>query len=264
MLYKIYPIYNGSFLVRFGEKSPFKDINIPSFVFLLIGEDNEKILVDTGFAPDYIPGINSTYSRQPQEELAHALLELNTYPDEIKTIIFTHLHWDHTGGINLFPKAQFYVQSRELLSLIDINPNEECSFNTSRWINYLDNFVLLDGHHEFRPGINLLSSGKHTQGHQVVEVKTKSGQVILGGDLPFVYDKLWEWLSGENWDDFRSTADPKFFWSKNIREILQTKLVNEQKNSPINSPVMTLASIKSRADIFITSHDPKLRKIDCI
>lgn len=243
-------------------KSPLKDMNIPSFVFLLVGEDNEKILVDTGFAADYIPGIDSTFSRQPHEELVNALLEHNTYPDEIKTIIFTHLHWDHTGGIDLFPNAQFYVQSRELQALISLSPNEECSFNTSRWINYLDRFVLLDGHQEFRPGINLFISDKHTQGHQAVEVKTQSGQVILGGDLPFEYDKLWEWLSGERWEKFRSAADPKFFWDKDIREIIQAKLVKEEKICDISPQVMPLPRIISRADIFITSHDPKLRKIN--
>lgn len=263
MLYKIYPIYNGSFSIKLSDKSSFKDINnIPSFVFLIIGDDNEKILVDTGFATDYIPGFNSTYSRKPQEELGNALLKLNTYPEEIKTIILTHLHWDHTGGVNLFPHAQFYVQSQELRGLMNVGINEECSFNTSRWINLLDRFVLLDGHHELRPGINLLYSGRHTQGHQVVEIKTESGRVILGGDVPFVYDKLWETLSEEYWND--TTVDPKFFWDKDIRKVISTKLLMDKKTSLTDPQVISLGNIKSRADIFVTSHDPTLKKINLI
>lgn len=263
LLYKIYPIYNGSFSVKFSGKLPFKDINnIPSFVFLLIGDDNEKILVDTGFAVDYIPGFDSTYSRKPQEELINALLELNTYPEEIKTIILTHLHWDHTGGVNLFPHAQFCVQSQELLGLMNVGLNEECSFNPRRWINLLDRFVLVNGHQELRPGINLLYSGKHTQGHQVVEVNTASGHVILGGDVPFVYDKLWEVLSEEYWNN--SIVDPKFFWDKDIKKAISAKIMNEEKTLLITPQVMSLTNIKSRANIFITSHDPRLKKVNIL
>lgn len=35
-------------------------------------------------------------------------------PENIKTVIMTHLHWDHAGNNGLFQNARFYVQQREL------------------------------------------------------------------------------------------------------------------------------------------------------
>lgn len=266
MYYKIFPIYNGSFSVSFGENLPyFKNIrDIPSFVFLLIGDDNEKILVDSGFATDYVPGIDSTFSRKPQEELYNALLELKVYPEEINMVIQTHLHWDHTGGMALFPQASFYVQSRELLGLMKVGPYEECSFKPNHWLPYLNRFKLIDGHYELKPGLNLLCSGKHTPGHQVVEVQTKSGKVILGGDVPFVYDQLWDMIPAEIWQQFRLQADSKFFWDEEVKSTVYAKLMAEEKANLINPQLISLPSIKSRADIFLASHDPRLRKISSL
>ena len=106
-----------------------------------MGEDNEKILVDTGFLADYIPGIDSTFSRQPHEELVNALLEPNiSYQDEIKAIIFfTHLHWDHTGGIDLFSLLPHFTFSPAISqALISLVLMKNVRFNTSR----MDKFLL--------------------------------------------------------------------------------------------------------------------------
>lgn len=263
MYYELYPIYNGSFSVTFSaDYDYFKDIkNIPSYVFLLISEDGEKILVDTGFATNYIPGFGSTYSRQPEDELPNALLKHNVYPDEIKTIIQTHLHWDHTGGMDLFPQAAFYVQTLELLGLLEVVTFEESSFNPNHWLPCLDRFTLIDGHYELRPGLNLLCSGKHSKGHQVVEVQTKSGIVILGGDSPFVYGNWWEMIPQKIWQQYLANADSKFFWHPEVKNAIQAKLNAAGKSELINPQIIGFPNIKGRGDIFLASHDPRLRKI---
>lgn len=251
------------FSVRFGEiHTQFDKIrSIPSFVFLIIADDNEAFLVDCGFASDYIPGINSIYLRKPEEELHNALLRHNIYPDKIKTIIQTHLHWDHTGGMNLFPNATFHVQSRELSGIIDVGILEECSFEVHRWLPYLDRFNLIDGHAEIRPGLNVLASGIHTPGHQVVEVKTRSGTVILGGDEPLLYDNLWDMIPEKAKQRYLDEADPKFFWDQEARSIILSKLNAEGKIGMINPQFMSFHNIKKRADKFLSSHDPGLKEI---
>jgi hypothetical protein len=47
MNYTIYPLYNGAFTVGFGSQEVFSNIeNIPSFCFLVIGDDHTPVLVD--------------------------------------------------------------------------------------------------------------------------------------------------------------------------------------------------------------------------
>src|ERR1700689_5121457 len=46
---------------------------------------------------------------------AHTVLgECGLTPDEITHVILTHGHFDHMGGTDLFPKATFFIQEREL------------------------------------------------------------------------------------------------------------------------------------------------------
>lgn len=38
-------------------------------------------------------------------------------PEKISKLLFTHLHCDHIGNIDLFPKAEFYAHEEEISSL---------------------------------------------------------------------------------------------------------------------------------------------------
>ena len=35
-------------------------------------------------------------------------------PSDIDHVVLSHLHYDHAGGMEYFPNAQFYAQRREL------------------------------------------------------------------------------------------------------------------------------------------------------
>lgn len=90
-------------------------IRIPVYA-VLIDHPQGKFLYDTGCPPGiankpedvfpYYHGENQTLVRQL--ELAHAR------PEEIKTVILSHLHFDHAGNIGLFPQAEVYVHKKEL------------------------------------------------------------------------------------------------------------------------------------------------------
>ena len=89
-------------------------IQIPVTVALIEGP--EKILVDTSFL-----SVERTWqirrrkiTRGPTQELPAALASAGARPEEITTVILTHLHYDHAGNNQLFPKARFYVQREEL------------------------------------------------------------------------------------------------------------------------------------------------------
>lgn len=49
-----------------------------------------------------------TSSSENKEKLIELLLDAGIMPEDIKTIILTHNHWDHTGNINLFRNAKVY------------------------------------------------------------------------------------------------------------------------------------------------------------
>src|SRR5258705_147268 len=79
-------------------------------VWVLKGADGRVALVDSGFhreqyfrqfaVKDYVP---------PPEALAPLCIGANDVTD----ILLTHMHWDHAGGIDLFPSARVWIQKDE-------------------------------------------------------------------------------------------------------------------------------------------------------
>lgn len=255
MTYTIYPLYNGAFTVRFGDQQIFSDIEkIPSFCFLLIGSDGKPILVDTGFDHNWIPGIRSSAERRPEYELETALARHGFSPDDIDLIIQTHLHWDHTGGMNLFSRARFVIQSRELLYLQQLPWAEECSFCPAHWLPFLNRFILVNGSAVIRPGLRVYLTGNHTGGHQVVEVTTSDGSYILGGDAPFNYDYMWKQIPQQYWEKYRQGPGQDKFWPAGVRSQLDAFLVNHT----ITGAHTQLYNVKQMPGRLILSHDYRL------
>ncbi|MGE5396622.1 MAG: N-acyl homoserine lactonase family protein [Chitinophagales bacterium] len=258
MKYTIHPLYNGQFSIHF--KSIYSVQNIHSFAFLIVDKCNDPVLVDTGFTPEYIPGPSTSFIQNPEHQLDNAICALGYHPYDIKTVVQTHLHWDHTAGMRLFPHARFYIQANEFRSLLRLYPNEETSFCPGHWQQLLDQVELIDGDFELKPGLRLVYTGGHTAGHQVVEVQTEAGKIILGGDVPYNYDMLWETIPGPLWDAFRQGPGARFYWDDSvlpdITRWLQTKNISEE---PWTDKI-EYKKITEQADRLILSHDRELIK----
>ncbi len=73
-------------------------LNVDSNVYFL--DFKEKIVIDTG---------PKAYRSVVEEELGKKISL-----DKVDRVIFTHLHYDHSGNFNLFPNAKFYASAEEI------------------------------------------------------------------------------------------------------------------------------------------------------
>jgi len=90
---------------------------------------------------------------------------------DIGMVINTHLHFDHCGQNAVFKHAPFYVQRAEL------SRAERESSELYEWFDFMNaRFELLDGDAEILPGLSVLSTPGHTEGHQIVLVSGESGE----------------------------------------------------------------------------------------
>lgn len=85
------------------------------FGYVLIKGPGVVAMVDVGFnLKDYGAVIaeesNIVNWRSPRATLA----ECGVTPEDVTHVFLTHAHYDHMGGIELFPNATFYLQEREL------------------------------------------------------------------------------------------------------------------------------------------------------
>ncbi|MFG2974381.1 MBL fold metallo-hydrolase [Streptomyces sp. NPDC048331] len=97
---------------------------------LLIETDKDGlILVDTGLGtedtrrPDRTLGADWVDYAQPaldpRESALHQVVRLGYAPRDVRHIVLTHLHRDHTGGLADFPDARIHVHPEEYRAVTD-------------------------------------------------------------------------------------------------------------------------------------------------
>ena len=59
------------------------------------------------------PFIFGSLHMKEEERLLNRLAEINVTPEEIKYIVLSHMHADHSGYIEQFPNAEIYVSENE-------------------------------------------------------------------------------------------------------------------------------------------------------
>lgn len=265
MNHRIYPILTGHFTVSFGNDRNLKFPrvqDIPSFIFLIEDEEGEIILVDTGFDLDHIPGSDSGGIMEGKGDILSAVRNRGFNPSDIKTIIQTHLHWDHTAGLSSFKDAQIIVQASEIEGLFNLRENEETSFCPAHWMDSLERFRLIEGTHQVRPGIELIRTGRHTEGHQIVRVKTADATAVLLGDSPFTYEWLWTMIPDELWIKYRNGEGSNFFWPDGVMDELKLWYNRNKPPAETAREDMGMKEIKKLGNVHIFSHDPELIKKD--
>jgi glyoxylase-like metal-dependent hydrolase (beta-lactamase superfamily II) len=97
-----------------------KQLVFPVFSFVLEHPEG-LIAIDTGVNPRVrVPHAQRRFAPQPIA-LPEARLDLQMRkrglrPEDVRTIVITHLDWDHAGGVEHFPSAEVLVHGREFRS----------------------------------------------------------------------------------------------------------------------------------------------------
>jgi len=101
------PSVPASMLMVGGDKD--EKVDIAMIVWLIRG-GGRNILFDSGFHRDvWFKRFPVTDYMRPDEAVALAGVK----PEEVTDVVVSHAHWDHMGGIDLFPKATVWIQKQE-------------------------------------------------------------------------------------------------------------------------------------------------------
>ncbi len=191
---KIFPLNTGLITLDKGAyvtpgKGNGTEIEVPTWAFL-ISTDKEKILVDTGMSETKIADWHHPGSHQPEGyRIDERLHQLGVGVDDINTVLFTHLHWDHCSNMKMFRKARFFVHRRELEFALDPHLLYYKSYESKKIggnppFEGVD-FVAVDGEYDYNGFITLFPTPGHCPGHQSVAVKTSKGVYVIAGDAVF-------------------------------------------------------------------------------
>ena len=158
----------------------------------VLRRDAEVILVDTG----YDMAEATVRGRPIRLDPAEALAPLGLTPDDITTLIITHLHYDHAGGLHLFPHATLHMQAAEMAFATGpcmCHDALRMPFTATHICEavlrlYAGKVIFHDGDAEVAEGVTVHCIGGHSRGLQAVRVRTSAGWLVLASDAAHFYE----------------------------------------------------------------------------
>jgi len=136
-------------------------------------------------------------------------------PDQITDIVVSHAHWDHMGGIDLFPNATVWIQKEEFRYYTGdawqpggdhggIDPDDVQELVK---LNTVGRLRLVNGDNvEIFPGIRAYTGGRHTYASQYLLVEG-SPRFVLASDNVYLYRNLTKHAASATFTDADQAAN---------------------------------------------------------
>lgn len=172
--------------------------SVPFLGFLILGAKEGPIVIDCGMRdPRRAMEIHrlGPHTCAPDQSLAAQLAIHDVKPEEVKTLILTHLHYDHAGGCAQLPNARIVIQRSELMAAAaPMGPatlaigGKGLFYDRADIAELVDSLwervELIEGDVELFPGLQcILYANTHTPGHQCVYIQTDIGTAAIVGDI---------------------------------------------------------------------------------
>lgn len=143
----------------------------------LVRHPDGPILLDTGFALGHAKA--EALFHPVVRDFDDALREMAVKPTEVRAIANCHLHIDHSGNNFRFPGTPIFLQKAErdaAGTTLDYSlPEKTIAFPGAK-------LEVLDGEEgEIAPGVRVIPTPGHTDGHQSFVVETQEGRIVIAG-----------------------------------------------------------------------------------
>ncbi|MDJ0640298.1 MAG: N-acyl homoserine lactonase family protein [Paracoccaceae bacterium] len=164
------------------------------FYIWLLRRGDEVILVDTGF--DGPEAKRRGFALR--QDIGQALQPFGLTPEDITQLIVTHLHFDHAGGLHLFPNATIYLQPSEMAYATGpcmCHDALRAPFTGAHVCEavsklYAGKLIFTEGEAQIADGVTVHEIGGHSRGLQAVRVRTEAGWLVLASDASHFYENF--------------------------------------------------------------------------
>lgn len=141
------------------------------------------LLLDTGLGE--ADEETDTWYRPRRVRIEDALRAVSLTAQDIDLVVNCHLHFDHIGGNPSFAGRPIHCQRNELETA------RTAGYTVPELVDFTGvRYELLDGETEIAPGVHVIPTPGHVDGHQSVVLECEDGSVVLAGQA---HDTASQW-----------------------------------------------------------------------
>jgi N-acyl homoserine lactone hydrolase len=140
----------------------------------LVRHDHGLVLLDTGIGEG--DAETEAWYRPQRVALPRALAGAGVVLEDLDLVVNCHLHFDHCGGNPLLGSTPILAQRRELATA------RAGDYTFEQLLDHDgSNYQEIDGEAEALPGLHVIPTPGHVDGHQSLVVQCDDGSIVLAG-----------------------------------------------------------------------------------
>ncbi|MCP4207039.1 MAG: MBL fold metallo-hydrolase [Shimia sp.] len=164
--------------------------NIPTnaaqffFTPTVVNTGNELVLFDAGLSPDAITA---------------ALTAAGYSPDQIDTVVITHMHGDHIGGV-AGESGVTFANAKHVTGRVEFDAWAKTDGNKAfeaKVRPHAERFDMIEDGASVAGGITALAAFGHTPGHMAYRIESEGQQLVIAADFANHY--VWS-LAYPDWE----------------------------------------------------------------
>lgn len=162
---------------------------------ILVRTPDNNIIIDTGLGNKLNKKQQAIFHLSPPWDVPAQLAELGLSRNDIDIVILTHCDFDHAGGVVMYnekgdeeltwPNALHIIQVKEWQDVERPCRRAKSTYWPQNFneLKRSGSIKLIEGDRQICDGVKVRSSGGHTRGHQIVEIRSGGETAVHLGDL---------------------------------------------------------------------------------
>ncbi|MGM0752693.1 MAG: YtnP family quorum-quenching lactonase [Bacillota bacterium] len=182
----------------------------------------KNVLIESGIGKGKLNDKQKrNYGVHEESDIEASLEALGLTPDDIDVVLMTHMHFDHACGltkyegdelVSVFPNAIIHTSQVEWDEMRNPNIRSQNTYWKENWESIQSQVETFQGEKEVLPGITMVHTGGHSDGHSIILLEKDGEKFIHMADImPTHAHKNPLWVLA--YDDYPMTSiDAKEKW----------------------------------------------------
>jgi glyoxylase-like metal-dependent hydrolase (beta-lactamase superfamily II) len=160
---------------------------------ILVQKEGINLLIDSGIGSGRLTDKQKrNFGVTAESNVIASLNELGLKAEDIDYVLMTHLHFDHVSGltklkndelVSVFPHAKIITSTIEWNEMREPNIRSANTYWKDNWLAIEKQVVPFEGKTEPVPGIEMIHTGGHSDGHSIVKIQDNGDMILHMADL---------------------------------------------------------------------------------